>query len=176
VTASIALLAALAWRFAILSLFTIGAGVSVIIPQMHEEFVNQLRLLDNRSFAEILAISQAAPGPNFLLVPLLGWRIASWPGAIVSLVAFLVLPVLLTFVVGRAMHRHENETIRTIRRSFRPVTGGLWIASGTVVAIATDHAAVTVAITAGVFIASMIFDISPLWWCVAAAVVGAVFA
>ncbi len=175
-TISAALLFGLAWRFAVLSLFAIGAGVSVIIPQMHEEFVSQLHLLDNRQFAEMLAVSQAAPGPNFLLVPLVGWRIVGWPGAIVSLVAFLVLPIGITLVVGRVLKRHENATIRIVRRSFRPVTGGLWIAAGTVVALATDHSPLLIATTALVFLASLAVDISPLWWCLAAAVAGAVFA
>ena len=170
------LLLGLAWRFAVLSLFAIGAGVSVIIPQMHQEFVSQLQLLDNRSFAELLAISQATPGPNFLLVPLVGWRIAGWPGAIASLSAFLTLPFIITFVIGRVLHRHENETIRTVRRSFRPVTGGLWIAAGIVVTLATDRSPLLVAVTAIVFIAATAVDISPLWWCVAAAIAGAVFA
>ena len=166
----------LAWRFAVLSLFAIGAGVSVVIPPMHQEFVQQLHLLDNRQFAEMLAISQAAPGPNFLLVPLVGWRIAAWPGAIVSLSAFLVIPMMLTFVVGRVLHRHENATIKTVRRAFRPVTGGLWIASGTVVTLATDHTPFTFAVTFLVLIVSLAVDVSPLWWCVVAAIAGAVFA
>jgi len=170
------LLFGLAWRFAVLSLFAIGAGVSVIIPQMHQEFVNQLHLLDNHQFAEMLAISQAAPGPNFLLVPLVGWRIAAWPGAVVSLSAFLVFPMTITFIVGRVLNRHENPTIRTVRRSFRPVTGGLWIAAGIVVALATDRSPLLIAMTGIVFLASMTLDISPLWWCVAAAAAGAIFA
>jgi chromate transporter len=174
-TEHLATLAGLAWRFAILSLFTVGAGVSVIIPQLHQEFVTQLRLLDNRQFAEMLAISQAAPGPNFLFVPLIGWRIAGWPGAFVSLAAFLVLPMTITLAVGRALHRHDNPTIRTVRRSFRPVSGGLWIASGIVVSLATDRSPLLVAITAIVLIAATAFDVSPLWWCLAAAIAGAVF-
>jgi chromate transporter len=175
-TAQIAVLFGLAWRFAVLSLFAIGAGVSVIIPQMHQEFVAQLHLIDNRGFAELLAISQATPGPNFLLVPLVGWKIAGWPGAVASLSAFLLLPFIITLVIGRVLHRHENNTIRTVRRSFRPVTGGLWIAAGIVVTLTTDHAPLPIALTALVFVAATAVDISPLWWCVAAAVAGAVFA
>jgi chromate transporter len=175
VTAHLVLLLGLAWRFAVLSLFAIGAGVSVIIPQMHQEFVSQLHWLDDRSFSELLAISQATPGPNFLFVPLVGWSVAAWPGAIVSLAAFLVLPFVITFVVGRVLNRHENDTIRTVRRSFRPVTGGLWIAAGIVVTLATDRSPLLIAVTALVLIASIAIDISPLWWCVAAAAAGAVF-
>jgi len=176
VSAAIALLFALAWRFAVLSLFAVGAGVTVVLPQIHQEFVQHLRLLDDRAFTEMLAVSQAAPGPNFLFVPLLGWRIDGWPGAIVCLLAFLFFPMIISFTVGRVLHDRENATLAMVRRSFRPVTGGLWIASGLVVALTTDHTPIPAIITAAVLVASLAFDISPLWWCLAAGAAGALLA
>jgi chromate transporter len=170
------LLLLLAWHFALFSLFAVGGGVSMLIPQMHQEFVLQYHWLDERSFAELLAVSQAAPGPNFLLIPLIGFRVASWPGAIVSMLAFLVFPVTISLFVGRLLHQHENEWIARFRRAFRPVTGGLWIASGLVVAVATDHALIPIALTVAVVVISLAVDISPVWWCVAAGVVGYVLA
>jgi chromate transporter len=166
----------MAWHFALLSLFAIGGGVSMLIPQIHQEFVLQYHWIDERSFAELLAVSQAAPGPNFLLIPLIGFRVASWAGAGVSIVAFLVFPVTITFFIGRLLHQHDNEWIARFRRAFRPITGGLWIASGLVVAAATDHGIVPVVLTVSVAALSLAFDISPLWWCIAAGVAGAVFA
>jgi chromate transporter len=166
----------MAWHFALISLFAIGGGVSMLIPQIHQEFVLQYHWLDERSFAELLAVSQAAPGPNFLLIPLIGFRVASWAGAGVSIIAFLVFPVTITFFVGRLLHQHENEWIARFRRAFRPITGGLWIASGLVVAAATDHGVIPVAITIGVAAISLASDISPLWWCIAAGIAGAVLA
>jgi chromate transporter len=170
------LLLSMAWHFALISLFAIGGGVSMLIPQIHQEFVLQYHWLDERSFAELLAVSQAAPGPNFLLIPLIGFRVDSWAGAVVSMVAFLVFPVTITFIVGRLLHQHENEWVARFRRAFRPITGGLWIASGLVVAAATDHGIVPVAITVAVAALSLAFDISPLWWCVAAGLAGAALA
>ena len=170
------LLLLLAYHTALFSLFAVGGGVSVLIPQMHQEFVVQYHWLGERSFSELLAVSQAAPGPNFLLVPLIGFRVASWPGAVVAMLAFLVFPVTITFFVGRILHQRENEWIARFRRAFRPVTAGLWIASGLVVAAATDHALVPVALTIGVAALSLAIDISPLWWCLAAGVLGAALA
>jgi chromate transporter len=166
----------MAWHFALISLFAIGGGVSMLIPQIHQEFVLQHHWLDERSFAELLAVSQAAPGPNFLLIPLIGFRLDSWAGAATAMVAFLVFPVTITFFIGRLLHQHDNEWIARFRRAFRPITGGLWIASGLVVAAATDHGIVPVAITVAVAALSLAFDISPLWWCVAAGLAGAALA
>ncbi len=171
-TGQVHLLLVLAWRFALFSLFAVGGGVSMLIPQMHQEFVLQYHWLDERAFTELLAISQAAPGPNFLLIPLIGFHVAAWTGAIVAMLAFLVLPVTITFVVGRILHQRENEWVARFRRAFRPVTAGLWIASGLVVAAATDHALVPVVLTVAVAVIALVIDISPVWWCLAAGVVG----
>ena len=162
----------LAWHFALLSLFAVGGGISMLIPQIHQEFVLHYHLLDERSFTELLAVSQATPGPNFLLVPLIGFRVASWAGAFVSIFAFLVLPITITFIVGRLLHQHENEWTRRLRRGFRPLTGGLWLAAGIVIAVATDHTLVPITLTIGIAIIALVIDIPPVWWCVAAGIVG----
>ena len=166
----------LAWHFATLSLFAVGGGPSMLLPQMRQEFVLQYHFLTDRSFTELLAVSQAAPGPNFLIVPLIGFRAASWAGAVVSMIAFLIFPVTIAFFVGRLLHRYDNAWIARVRSAFRPVTGGLWIASGVVIASATDHGAVPVGITIGVAVLSLIVDISPMWWCLAAGFAGAILA
>jgi chromate transporter len=172
VAGQVHLLLLLAWHFALFSLFAVGGGVSMLIPQMHQEFVVQYHWLDERTFTELLAISQAAPGPNFLLIPLIGFRVAAWPGAAVAMIAFLVAPVTITFVVGRILHQRDNEWIARFRLAFRPVTAGLWIASGLVVAAATDHALVPVVLTVAVAAISVIIDITPVWWCLAAGIIG----
>jgi chromate transporter len=160
----------------VLSLFAVGGGPSMLLPQMRQEFVLQYHFLTDRSFTELLAVAQATPGPNFLIVPLIGFRAASWPGAIVSIVAFLVLPMTLTFFVGRLLHQHDNEWVARIRRGFRPATGGLWIVSGIVIAMATDHTVGALGITLGVAALSLIVDISPMWWCLIAGAAGAILA
>jgi chromate transporter len=167
---------ALALHCMLFSLFAVGGGVSILIPPLHAQFVTDYHWLDERSFAELLAISQATPGPNFLLIPLIGWKHLSWPGAAVAMISFLVLPVTITFFVGRWLHARENALIARFRRAFRPVTGGLWIAAGVVVALSTDHTIVPAAVTIAVFAISMFIDISPFWWCVIAGIAGAALA
>lgn len=167
-------LLALALRFGTLSFFAVGGGVSVLIPQLHHEVVQQYGWLDDRSFAELLAVAQASPGPNFLLVPLIGWRVAGWPGAFVSLAAFLAGPVLLTSLVAHVLHNHDNPILARFRRAFRPVTSGLWIASGLVIAFAIDRRPIELLATLGVFGLSLAFDLNPVVLLLGAGVVGAI--
>jgi chromate transporter len=164
----------LAVRFCTLSFFAVGGGVSILIPQMHREFVQQLQWLDDRTFAELIAVAQAAPGPNFLLVPLIGWRLASWPGAFVSLGAFLIVPLILASIVARILHNHDSPLLVRFRQSFPPVTSGLWIASGIVISFAVDRHPAQVAATLGVFAVSLVWDVNPIWLLLGAGAVGAV--
>lgn len=161
-------------HFMVLSLFAVGGGPSMVLPQMRQEFVLHYHFLTDRSFSELLAVAQATPGPNFLIVPLIGFRVASWAGAIVSIVAFLVVPVILTFFVGRLLHQSDNVWVTRARRGFRPATGGLWIVSGIIIAMATDHSVAALGITVGVTVCALIFDISPLWWCLLGGLVAAI--
>ena len=59
-----------------------------------------------------------------------------------------------------------------MRRGFRPLTGGLWLAAGIVIAVATDHTLVPITLTIGIAIIALVIDIPPVWWCVAAGIVG----
>ncbi len=162
----------LAWHFMLLSIFAVGGGISMLVPVMHQEVVLQNHRLDERAFAESLAVAQSAPGPNFLLVPLIGFHVSALPGALVSLFAFLAIPVTVAAFVGRVLHQHDTPLMARFRTAFRPVTGGLWIASGAVIAATVDHSAVPLGITIGVAIISLFIDIAPIYWCLGAGVIG----
>ncbi len=166
-------LVTLATRFSAFSFFAVGGGISILIPQLHHEFVQQDHWLDDRTFGELIAVAQASPGPNFLLIPLIGWHVASWAGAFVSLGAFLIGPAILTSVVARILNNHDNAILARFRQSFRPVTSGLWIASGTVVALTIDRHPIDAAITIVVVAVSIAFDINPLFLLLGAGAVGA---
>ena len=47
-------------HFLLYSLFTVGGGPSVLLPQMRQDSVLQHHLLTDRSLTEILAVAQAA--------------------------------------------------------------------------------------------------------------------
>lgn len=163
----------LAATFGLLSIFSLGNGASGLIPQMHQQFVGREHWMDEITFSQLLAVSQGTPGPNFLITSLIGWRVAGWPGAFVVYVAFLLLPNLIAFTVGRLVRRHDTPLLAMVRRAVRPMTAALWLATGTVIATINDHTPVTMAITAVVAIGSYFRDVNPVWWCLAALVVGA---
>ena len=165
-------LVSLAIHFLILSVFAVGSGVTGLLPQMHNQFVTQEHLLDDRTFAQLLAVAQAAPGPNFLIVTLIGWRIAGWPGEFVTFVAFLSVPAILTLTLGRFLQEHQSPILILVRRSVIPMTSALWIATGIVIARATNTSLFAYAITVVAAATAAVFEVNPLFICLGAGAVG----
>ncbi|MFN2450591.1 MAG: chromate transporter [Candidatus Baltobacteraceae bacterium] len=168
-------LAALVRHFAALSFVAVG-GANAILPQIHADVVTQTHWLTTREFTELVAVAQMAPGPNFLIVPLIGWRVAGWLGALASLVAFVVPPAVLTVVVGRALARHsETRIISALRSGLPPVAAGLLIASGIVLARTNSTHVAAIVISGGVAVLASSLHVNPLWWMLLAAVTGVLF-
>ena len=70
----------LAGFFAVLSLFAIGGGNSAV-PEMHRYAVEVQHWLTDRQFADTFALAQLTPGPNLIIVTLIGYHVAGVLGA-----------------------------------------------------------------------------------------------
>ena len=69
----------LAGFFGVLSLFAIGGGNSAI-PEMHRFAVDVQHWLSDRQFADTFALAQLTPGPNLIIVALIGYHVAGIAG------------------------------------------------------------------------------------------------
>ena len=65
--------------FALLSFVAFG-GATALLPEMHRVVVEQHHWLNDATFTHLYAIAQAAPGPNVLVVTLIGWEVAGLAG------------------------------------------------------------------------------------------------
>jgi len=123
-------LTALVFVFAPLSLVSIGGGQSVI-AELHHQAVIVHSWVTQREFASLFALSRAAPGPGALLVPLIGWRAAGWPGMLVVSLAYFLPTSILVYGVSSVWNRWRGSFWHTaIEQGFAPVTAGLVLAGG----------------------------------------------
>ena len=65
----------LAWSFGLMSLFAVG-GANSAIPEIHRLAVDVNHWMSDKQFADVFAISQLSPGPNVLIVTLIGYQVA----------------------------------------------------------------------------------------------------
>ncbi len=120
----------LLWVFALLSLVAVGGGTAVL-PEMRRILVGHFHWLSDKQFREIYSIGQIAPGPNMLMVLVIGYRLAGALGAIVVGLAFFIPDCCITFFANRVWKRFEGSPWRTaIQRGMAPVAIGLML-SGT---------------------------------------------
>jgi chromate transporter len=64
-----------------LALITFG-GVNTVLPALHHQAVNEQHWMTDRDFANFFALSTVSPGPNFLLLTLIGYKAAGVAGAV----------------------------------------------------------------------------------------------
>ena len=162
----------LALQFLVLSLLSIG-GANAIIPEMHLRAVEVEHWMTDADFSQMFALSQAAPGPNVLIVSLIGWKVAGVAGALVAMAAMCGPSSLLTYYVAHVWDRFRDAPLRiAIQRALAPVTVGLILASGYVLTRATDHAWPAYAVTGATLVAALTTRLHPLWMLAAGAALG----
>lgn len=123
--------------FAQLSLLAFGGGAT-ILPEMQRQVVEVHGWLTAPEFGALYALAQAAPGPNMMVVPLIGWHVAGWAGAAVSSVAMFGPSSIVTVVAVRLWDRFRTSPWRpVVQAGLMPVTAGLVAASAALITQAT---------------------------------------
>src|SRR3979409_2607217 len=94
----------LALLFGLMSLFAVG-GANSAIPEMHRVAVDVQQWMTDKQFADAFAISPMSPGPNVLIVTLIGYAVAGVTGALVATLAMCAPTAILAYYVSRFLAR-----------------------------------------------------------------------
>ena len=168
-----ALLADLWSQCALLSMVAFG-GASALLPELHRLVVDQRQWMDERTFARLFAIAQAAPGPNLLVFSLIGWQVAGVTGAVAATLGFCMPMSIVIYMLFRRWERFRHAPWReAIQTGVAPLAVGLVCASAWFVGSAaglTPGIVAAAAITTGLMLAR---DWHPLWYISAGALAGA---
>ena len=159
-------------QFALLSLLAFG-GANAVVPEMHRQAVSVHHWMSDADFTALFAIAQAAPGPNFMISTLVGWKAAGLSGAIVATLAMCAPSCVLTFWAAKAWDRYrETRWRRALAAGLAPVTVGLVAATGLLLIRAADLNIRLAAITAATAAIAYFTKLNPLWALAAAASLG----
>ena len=123
-------LLALALVFAPLSLLSIGGGAALLTEIEHQS-VGVHAWTTQREFADLFAISRAAPGPGTMLSTLIGWKVAGLTGALTATVALYLPSSLVVFGTARLWRRWRGSVWHSaVERGLAPIAAGLILAGG----------------------------------------------
>lgn len=147
--------------FALMSLLAVGGGTAVI-PEMQTILMRQFDL-SHTQFVHIYSMGQLAPGPNMLMVLVIGMQLAGALGAITVFLSFFLPSSILCFYVGRLWVKiGESPWRRAVQNALEPISIGL-MASGV---YAVGKAAITDEKTIGIaclaFLLLLLSKINPV--------------
>ncbi|WP_298110328.1 chromate transporter [Bradyrhizobium sp.] len=162
----------LAWTFAAMSLFAVG-GANSAIPEMHRVAVDVNHWLSDQQFTDVYAIAQLSPGPNVLIVTLIGYSVAGLLGALVATVAMCVPTAVLALIVSRFLTRaSQARWPGIVQAALVPLSIGLMGASGFILARTSDRTVVAVLVTVGAAMLASVTRLNPLWMLLAGGCAG----
>ena len=94
-----------------LSAFTFGGGY-VIIPLMRKKFVEQFHWIEEEEMLDLTAIAQSAPGAIAVNASILiGYRLAGFVGAMVTVAGTVLPPLIILSVISLAYTAFQNSLI-----------------------------------------------------------------
>jgi chromate transporter len=164
-------------HFLLLSLLSVGGAIATA-PDMNRYLVVEHGWMSDSQFTSSIALAQAAPGPNLLFVAVLGWNVAGTLGVLVTMTGILIPSTTLALLASRwARERRETRGVRAFVAGLAPMTLGLLLATGYVLAEpfvkAPEHRLGAILLIAITLVVMLRTKLSPMWLIALGAVAGA---
>lgn len=158
--------------FSGISLTLFGGGY-VVIPALHELFVENLNWLTSAEFADGIAIGQITPGPIFVTATFIGYKVAGVLGAFLATVAIFTPPAVLTVLLSRFVKiLNQSSIVKAAMKGVRAAVIGMIFASAITIGQTITPSVVSAIIFAAIFIISLKYTISPVYLIIASGVAG----
>jgi chromate transporter len=171
-SAEVQVLGEIAARFSALSLVAIG-GINAILPEIHRVVVDVEGWMTSGEFADLFALAQLAPGPNAMVVALVGWKVAGVAGALVATIATCGPSSVACYIAWQWADRLRESKMRAVvQRALAPIAIGLILASGYTLARGADRSPGAFALTLIAAAALAWTRVNPVWVLLVAGVAG----
>lgn len=162
----------LLWTFGVMSLLAVG-GANAAIPEMHRIAVDVQHWMSDKEFADVFAISQLSPGPNVLIVTLIGYSVAGIAGALAATLAMCGPTAILAYYVSRLLQRSSHSRWPAIiQAALVPMSIGLMAASGLILARTSDQGWIAALTTAAAAALAFATRLNPFWMLMAGGLLG----
>lgn len=164
---------ALFTHFATLSLLAVGGAITTV-PDMQRFVVQDKGWLSDAQFSTCIALGQAAPGPNVLLVAVIGFSVGGLAGVMATLSGTLLPSATLALAASRWGHRRrQSRALRAFTSGMAPLTIGLLLATGWILLQPVGPQWPAAALVLGTLVLMLRTRLSPLWAIAAGALAGA---
>ena len=154
------------------SLIAFG-GVNALLPVLLNLAVNQERWIDLQTFSDYFAIAQAAPGPNFMTVTLLGWHIYGVIGGLIATLAISWPSSILIYYLQRLILGIQNpHHKKSIQYAAAALAIGLVLSSALQIALQINQSVAAYLLTLGTIATTLFTRWHPLYLIAIGALLG----
>ncbi len=158
--------------FSLISLLAFG-GMTAVLPELQRRVIDSRGWVDERTFTDLYSMGYAMPGPNVLVGTMIGFHLAGAAGAFVATIALVLPAATLTFFIAKVWHDfRESFWRRAIQRGLLPITVGLTLAGGYLVARGANETWTAYALTIATVGVVLRTGIHPLWMIAIGAAMG----
>ncbi|ERP96206.1 chromate transporter [Acinetobacter sp. COS3] len=149
--------------FTQLSVLAFGGG-NAILPEMQHQVVTVHQWMTAEQFSSLFAMAQAAPGPNMMIVPLVGWHVAGPAGLLVTSLAKFGPSSVITIYALKFWEKFKANPLRArFEKALKPITVGLVLVSAWLIADASAQNLLLVVIVILTAFLGVFKKIHPLW-------------
>ncbi len=149
--------------FTQLSVLAFGGG-NAILPEMQHQVVTVHQWMTAEQFSSLFAMAQAAPGPNMMIVPLVGWHVAGPAGLLVTSLAKFGPSSVITIYALKFWEKFKANPLRArFEKALKPITVGLVLVSAWLIADASAQNLLLVVIVILTAFLGVFKRIHPLW-------------
>jgi len=134
------------------SLLAVGGAVTVI-PEMHRHIVLGQHWITEDQFSASIAIAQSAPGPNILVVAMMGWHIGintvtglhaqylmGSLGLCIALFGVMLPSSFLTYAASKWVHANKEQGIViAFKQGLAPIVISAILATSWIISSANNH-------------------------------------
>ncbi|NPV55001.1 MAG: chromate transporter [Firmicutes bacterium] len=157
------ILLTLFYTFAKIGAFSFGGGYAMI-PLIQREIVTNHKWLSLPQFIDVIAISQATPGPIAInSATFVGYKIAGFWGSVSATVGVVLPPFIIMFILTRLFLKYRNlSSTQAAFGGIRPAVVALIVAAAVSIfsSSITDFPGAVIALV--VFIATVFTKINPI--------------
>ncbi len=158
--------------FSGISLTLFGGGY-VVIPALHELFVDQLAWLSSSEFADGIAIGQITPGPIFITAAFIGYKVSGVGGALLATVGMFTPPAVLIVLLSRFMAQvNQSVALKAAMKGIRAAVVGMIFASGLTIGQTMAPSLFSALLFLAAFVLSYKYNVSPIYLILGSGVAG----
>ncbi|MBS9477215.1 MULTISPECIES: chromate transporter [Ancylobacter] len=159
--------------FSLLSVLAVGGGAAVL-PETKALVVDAHHWLNDDQFRDIYGLGQVVPGPNMLMVMVIGYHVTGYTGALLAFLGFFVPAGVISWGASRVWDHFEGSPWRaSLQKGMAPLVVGLMAAGAISIAKTAIDGALTVAIAVAVFLGVyFVKKVNPAFFVLGGGVVG----